>query len=41
MVYFVLRQAKGGATIAARVLPQQQQLILQDIEQIARSVQMP
>jgi hypothetical protein len=41
MVYLVLRQGKSGATIAARVLPQQQQLIVQDIERIARSVQMP
>jgi hypothetical protein len=41
MVYLVLRQAKMGATIAARVLPQQQQAILQDIERIAKSVQMP
>jgi len=39
MHYLVLRQAKGGATVAARVLPKQQQVILQDIEKIARSVQ--
>jgi hypothetical protein len=41
MVYFVLRQGKTGATIAARVLPQQQQVILQDVERIARSIEMP
>ena len=39
MVYYVLRQARGGATIAGRVLPQQQQLILQDMEKLARSLQ--
>jgi len=41
MVYLVLRQGKTGATVAARVLPQQQALIVQDIERIARSVQLP
>jgi hypothetical protein len=41
MVYLVLRQGKTGATIAARVLPAQQAVILQDIERIARSVEMP
>jgi hypothetical protein len=41
MVYLVLRQAKTGATIAARVLPRDQQVIRQDIERIARSLQMP
>jgi hypothetical protein len=41
MVYLVLRQGKTGATIAARVLPQQQQVILQDIDRIARSIEMP
>jgi hypothetical protein len=41
MIYLVLRQGKTGATIAARVLPQQQQVILQDIDRIARSVEMP
>jgi hypothetical protein len=41
MVYLVLRQGKTGATVAARVLPQQQALILQDIERIAKSVQLP
>ena len=40
MHYVVLRQASGGATIAARVLPKQQQLILQDIEKIARSLRL-
>jgi hypothetical protein len=39
MRYLVLRQPRGGATIAARVLPAQQQIILQDIEKIARSLQ--
>jgi hypothetical protein len=39
MHYLVLRQARGGATIAARVLPTQQQVILQDIDKIARSLQ--
>ena len=38
---YLLRQGKSGATIAARVLPQQQALIVQDIERIARSVQLP
>jgi hypothetical protein len=40
MHYLVVRQLSGGATIAARVLPRDQQLILQDIEKIARSVQL-
>jgi hypothetical protein len=39
MHYIVLRQPGGGATIAARVLPKQQQAVLQDIEKIVRSVQ--
>jgi hypothetical protein len=39
MVYLVIRQANGGATIAARVLPNQQQAVLQDIEKMARSIQ--
>ncbi|HYV37364.1 MAG TPA: hypothetical protein VE988_16770 [Gemmataceae bacterium] len=39
MNYFVLRQAKGGATIAARVQPAQQNLILQDLEKIVKSMQ--
>jgi hypothetical protein len=39
MSYFILRQANGGATIAARVLPAQQKLILQDLEKIARSIE--
>lgn len=40
MVYLVLRQGKTGATIAARVLPQQQESALRDIEKIAKSVQL-
>ena len=40
MHYLVVRQLGGGATIAARVLPNQQSVILQDIEKIARSLEM-
>jgi hypothetical protein len=40
MDYLVLRQAKTGATIAARVVGTQQALIVQDIEKIARSVEL-
>jgi hypothetical protein len=38
MHYIVLRQDMGGATVAARVLPKQQQVILQDIEKMVRSL---
>jgi hypothetical protein len=40
MHYLVVRQLGGGATIAARVLPNQQSVVLQDIEKIARSLEM-
>jgi hypothetical protein len=40
MHYAVMRQAKGGATIAARIIPQQQQAILQDIEKMVRSMRL-
>jgi hypothetical protein len=36
--YYVVRQARGGATIAARLLPADQSKARQDAERIARSV---
>ena len=39
MLYLVLRQPAGGATIAARIVPQQQQLIIQDLDKIVRNLQ--
>jgi len=41
MVYLVLRSGKMGATIAARVLPNQQALIQADIERMARGMTLP
>jgi hypothetical protein len=40
MTYFVLRQAGGGATIAARVTGKQQALILADLEKIAKGMEL-
>jgi hypothetical protein len=39
MDYLVLRQARNGATIAARIVGKQQAMVLQDVEKIARTVQ--
>ena len=36
--YYVVRQARGGATIAARLLPTDQAKVRQEAERIARSV---
>jgi hypothetical protein len=36
--YFVVRQASGGATLAARLLPADQATMRKEVEAIARSV---
>jgi hypothetical protein len=38
MAYYVLRQATGGATVAARLLPADQAALRSEVERIARSV---
>jgi hypothetical protein len=39
MDYYVLRQAPGGATLAARLLPADLAGLQKEVERIARSVQ--
>jgi hypothetical protein len=38
--YFIVRQGAGGATLAARILPQQAREVRPEVERIARSVRL-
>jgi hypothetical protein len=40
MDYLVVRQARSGATVAARIVSKQQALIVQDVEKIVRGIQL-
>jgi hypothetical protein len=38
MDYYIIRQAPGGATVAARLLPADSAAMKKDVESIARSI---